>query len=272
MRPSRSRSTSPCRSSSIPTASVRRQTAEAVTAALEPGLRTRAYVFNTLLQDKSIKDRLRAYPHWLASRNLANEASDESVQALIEAVKGRYELARRWYRTKARLLGVERLADYDRMAAVTDRRRGDPLGAGTRASSSTRSRRSRGRAGEVVERFFADRWIDAPPDPGKRGGAFSASTVPSVHPYVLLNYTDRRRDVSTLAHELGHGLHQTLAREQGIFHQDTPLTVAETASVFAEEIVFGRLLEQADDPGVPARACSPRRSRGRSPPSSARSR
>ena len=101
---------------------------------------------------------------------------------------------------------------------------------------------------EVAGRFFSERWIDAPPAPSKRGGAFSASTVPSVHPYVMLNYTDRRRDVLTLAHELGHGLHQTLAREQGVFHQDTPLTVAETASVFAEEIVFGRLLERADDP------------------------
>ena len=97
----------------------RRATAEAVTAALEPGLRTRAYVFNTLLQDKAIKDRLRSYPHWLAARNLSNEASDESVRALVEAVKGRYDLARRWYETKAKLLGLDRLADYDRMAAVT---------------------------------------------------------------------------------------------------------------------------------------------------------
>ena len=103
-------------------------------------------------------------------------------------------------------------------------------------------------AGDIVQQFFEGRWIDAPPTPVKRGGAFSASTVPSVHPYVLLNYTDRRRDVLTLAHELGHGLHQTLARKQGVFHQDTPLTVAETASVFAEEIVFGRLLDQADEP------------------------
>ena len=101
-----------------PEREVRRGTAEAVTSALEPGLRTRAYVFNTLLQDKSVKDRLRSYPHWLATRNLSNEASDESVQALIDAVKARYELPRRWYRTKARLLGLERLADYDRMAAV----------------------------------------------------------------------------------------------------------------------------------------------------------
>ena len=226
----------------------RRKTAEAVTEALEPGLRTRGYVFNTLLQDKAIKDRLRHYPHWLASRNLSNEASDESVQALVEAVKGRYHLARRWYETKARLLGLDRLADYDRMAAVTGEDiemgwdEGRELVLDSFASFSDE-------AAGVVGRFFEERWIDAPPNPSKRGGAFSASTVPSAHPYVMLNYTGRRRDVLTLAHELGHGLHQTLAREQGVFHQDTPLTVAETASVFAEEIVFGRLLADADDPG-----------------------
>jgi oligoendopeptidase F len=225
----------------------RRRTAEAVTAALEPGLRTRAFVFNTLLQDKAIKDRLRSYPNWLASRNLSNEASDESVQALVEAVKGRYELARRWYETKARLLGLDRLADYDRMAAVASTDEETPWEQGRELVVDSFSSFSE-EAGEIVGRFFAERWIDAPPTPVKRGGAFSASTVPSVHPYVLLNYTGRRRDVLTLAHELGHGLHQTLAREQGIFHQDTPLTVAETASVFAEEVVFGRLLEQADDP------------------------
>jgi oligoendopeptidase F len=230
-----------------PDRDARRRTAEAVTAALEPGLRTRAYVFNTLLQDKSIKDRLRSYPHWLASRNLSNEASDESVEALVEAVKRRYGLARRWYETKAKLLGLDRLADYDRMAAVTSDDEeiawdeGRALVLDSFASFSDR-------AAETVERFFTERWIDAPPTPVKRGGAFSASTVPSVHPYVLLNYTGRRRDVTTLAHELGHGLHQTLAREQGVFHQDTPLTVAETASVFAEEVVFGRLLARAETP------------------------
>jgi oligoendopeptidase F len=228
-----------------PDRDARRSTAEAVTAALEPGLRTRAYVFNTLLQDKSIKDRLRAYPSWLASRNLANEASDESVQALVEAVRGRYGLARRWYETKARLLGLDRLADYDRMAAVTSDDEEVPWDQGRDLVMDSFASFS-DRAAGVVERFFSGRWIDAPPTAVKRGGAFSASTVPSVHPYVLLNYTGRRRDVMTLAHELGHGLHQTLAREQGVFHQNTPLTVAETASVFAEEIVFGRLLDQAD--------------------------
>ena len=224
----------------------RRTVAEAVTAALEPGLRTRAYTFNTLLQEKATTDRLRSYPHWLATRNLSNEASDESVQALVDAVKARYELPRRWYRTKARLLGIDRLADYDRMAVVgaDDEQvgydEGRELVLETFDSVSPRM-------GEIAGRFFDERWIDVPPRPSKRGGAFSASTVPSVHPYVMLNWTDRRRDVTTLAHELGHGIHQYLAREQGVFHQSTPLTVAETASVFAEELVFGRLLGEADD-------------------------
>lgn len=232
-----------------PDREARRRAAEAITEALEPGLRTRAYVFNTLLQDKAIKDRLRSYPNWLSARNLSNEASDESVQALVEAVRGRYEMPRRWYQTKARLLGIERLADYDRMAAVATDEETIGWEDGRELVQSSFDSLSP-KAGEVVTRFFEERWIDAPPSPGKRGGAFSASTVPSVHPYVMLNYTDRRRDVLTLAHELGHGLHQALAAPQGIFHQGTPLTVAETASVFAEELVFGRLLEAEQDPAA----------------------
>jgi oligoendopeptidase F len=225
----------------------RRTVAEAVTAALEPGLRTRAYAFNTLLQEKATMDRLRDYPHWLATRNLANEASDESVQALVEAVRGRNDLARRWYRTKARLLGLDRLADYDRMAVVGADDEKVSWEDGRRIVLETFESASP-RMSEIAGRFMDESWIDVPPRPSKRGGAFSASTVPSVHPYVMLNWTDRRRDVTTLAHELGHGIHQLLAADQGIFHQNTPLTVAETASVFAEELVFGRLLEEASDP------------------------
>ena len=224
----------------------RRAVAEAVTAALQPGIRTRAYAFNTLLQEKATMDRLRSYPHWLATRNLSNEASDESVEALIAAVQGRSELARRWYRTKAKLLGIDRLADYDRMAAVADDDERIEWDQGREIVLETFDSVSP-RMSDVAARFF-DGWIDVPPRPGKRGGAFSASTVPSVHPYVMLNWTDRRRDVTTLAHELGHGIHQYLARDQGVFQQSTPLTVAETASVFAEELVFGRLLADVDDP------------------------
>jgi oligoendopeptidase F len=226
---------------------VRRATAEAVTAALAPGLRTRAFLFNTLLADKATDDRLRSYPHWLAARNLANEASDESVQALIEAVRARYEIPRRWYRLKARLLGVERLADYDRMAAVTEDEVSFTFAQAREIVRDCYASFSP-ELGALVERFFDERRIDAPVRPAKRGGAFCAAAVPSVYPYVLLNYTSRRRDVLTLAHELGHGVHFALAARQGVFHQSTPLTLAETASVFGETIVFGRLLEEDTTP------------------------
>ena len=222
----------------------RQAVAAGVTEALGPGLRTRAFVYNTLLHDKAVDDRLRHFDHWLQSRNLSNEASDESVQALLEAVRARYELPQRWYRLKARLLGIDRLADYDRAAAVTDKDEefswpeGRDLVLASYASFSPQ-------LGDLVGRFFDESWIDAPVRPGKRGGAFCAYAVPSVHPYVMLNWTSRRRDVLTLAHELGHGVHAALAQPQGIFHQGTPLTMAETASVFGEAIVFGELLEQA---------------------------
>ncbi len=225
----------------------RRTAAEAVTEALAPGLRTRAFLFNTLLADKGIDDRLRHYPHWLAARNLANEASDESVQALIEAVRARNEIPRRWYRLKARLLGLERLADYDRMASVTEDEASFSFAQAREIVLDCYSSFSP-ELGEVAGAFFSGQRIDAPVRPAKRGGAFCASAVPSVEPYVLLNYTSQRRDVLTLAHELGHGVHFALAARQGIFHQGTPLTLAETASVFGETIVFERLLAEDSSP------------------------
>jgi oligoendopeptidase F len=228
----------------------REQAAAGLTEALRPGVRTRAFVFNTLLQDKATKDRLRSYPHWLASRNLANEASDESVEALIEAVKSRYELARRWYRLKARLLGVDRLAHWDRMAPVTETQDEIPYGEAREIVLDCYSRFSPV-LGEAAGAFFQNGHVDGPPRPGKRGGAFCSYTVPSAHPYVLLNYTSRPHDVLVMAHELGHGVHASLARPQGIFHFTTPLTLAETASIFGETIVLERLLERA--PGAAER-------------------
>jgi oligoendopeptidase F len=225
----------------------RRRRAEAaagLTEALREGLRTRAFVFNTLFQDKATKDRLRSYPHWLASRNLANEVSDESVEALIEAVRSRYELARRWYRLKASLLGLDRLAHWDRMAPVSDSDEEIPYGEAREIVLDCYSRFSP-ELGEAAGAFFENGHIDGPPRPGKRGGAFCSYTVPSAHPYVLLNYTSRPHDVLVMAHELGHGVHASLARPQGIFHFTTPLTVAETASIFGETIVLERLLERA---------------------------
>ena len=229
-----------------PDRDVRRAAADAVSGALEPGLRTRGFIYNTLVFDKSVEDRLRRYPHWLASRNLANEASDESVMALIEAVRRRYDVPQRWYTLKAKLLGVDRIADYDRAAPVLSGDVTFSFGESRELVLDTYSAFS-SRAGDITRRFFDDRWIDGPPRPNKRGGAFCAYTVPSVHPYVLLNFTARRRDVLTMAHELGHGLHAALAQPQGVFHQSTPLTLAETASVFGETLVFERLLREAPD-------------------------
>jgi oligoendopeptidase F len=224
----------------------RRAAAEAVSAALEPGLRTRGFIYNTLVYDKSVEDRLRSYPNWLASRNLANEASDESVMALIQAVRDRFDIPQRWYRLKARLLGIERLADYDRSAPVLAEDITYSFGQARELVLDTYSAFSPV-SGKVVRRFFDEGWIDAPPRPHKRGGAFCAYAVPSVHPYVLLNFTAQRRDVLTMAHELGHGLHAALAQPRGIFHQSTPLTLAETASVFGEALVFGRMLDEVTD-------------------------
>ncbi|MBA2240108.1 MAG: M3 family oligoendopeptidase [Solirubrobacterales bacterium] len=223
----------------------RAEAAGAITEALEPGVRTRAFVFNTLLADKATKDRLRSYPNWLASRNLANEASDESVAALIEAVVSRYELARRWYRLKAGVLGLERLAYYDRMAPLGEAEQTIPY-ADARELVLDCYRGFSPELGDTAAAFF-DGYIDAPPDRGKRGGAFCSYTVPSAHPYVMLNYTSRPRDALTMAHELGHGAHAALARPQGLFQFATPLTVAETASIFGETIVLERLLDQAPD-------------------------
>jgi oligoendopeptidase F len=194
-----------------PDRGVRRICAEAVSASLESGLRTRGFIYNTLVHDKSVEDRLRSYPHWLASRNLSNEASDESVLALIEAVRGRYDVPQRWYRLKAQLLGVDKVADYDRMAPVLPKEVSFSFADARELVLDTYGSFSP-QAGDVARRFFDEHWIDAPVRPHKRGGAFCAYTVPSVHPYVMLNFTARRRDVLTMAHELGHGLHAALAQ------------------------------------------------------------
>jgi oligoendopeptidase F len=181
-----------------PDRDVRRAAAAAVTDGLTPGLRTRAYVFNTLLLDKSVDDRLRSYPNWLSARNLANEASDSSVAALVEAVTARYDLPRKWYRLKADLLGVDRLADYDRMASLATTE--TQIGWSEAREVVLDAYRSFSPVlADAAQRFFDERWIDAPVRPGKRPGAFCAYTVPSHHPYVLLNWTGRTRDVATNA-------------------------------------------------------------------------
>ena len=227
----------------------RRAAAAGLTAGLRAHARVLGFIFNTLVQDKALDDRRRGYEHAMAARHLANEARRESVDALLSACVGRYDLVARYYRLKAKLLGLDALADYDRYAPV-------PGAEGRRGFDEARAivveayRDFSPRLAELAERFFDEHWIDAELRPGKRGGAFSASTVPSAHPYVLLNYTGNLRDVMTLAHELGHGVHQSLAARQGLFEQDTPLTTAETASVFGEMLVFRRLMREERDPAI----------------------
>ncbi len=226
---------------------LRRDAALALTEGLEALSRPLTYVFNTVLADKASTDRLRRYDHWLAARNLDNEIADASVEALIAAVTSRYDLAERFYRLKRRLLGLGEMMDYDRYAPIgeVERRYGWDEARETVLDAYTAFHP---RMGAITEQFFDGRWIDAPVAEGKRGGAFSHGAVPSAHPYILMNFTGRVRDVQTLAHELGHGVHQFLAREQGLFHAGTPLTTAETASVFGEMLVFQRLLERETDP------------------------
>ncbi len=228
----------------------RRTAAASFTAGLRGNLRTLTFVFNTLLAEKASEDRLRHYPTWLSARNLANEASDETVQALITAVTSRYDIVARYYHLKRRLLGLDTLYDYDRYAPL-------PTNATTRFQwDEARYTVLRAyeqfhpRMAEVASLFFEKRWIDAPVRPGKRGGAFSSGGVPSVHPYVLMNFVGTGRDVSTLAHELGHGVHQYLSREHGMLQAHTPLTTAEMASVFGEMLVFNSLIEREPDPAA----------------------
>ena len=212
-----------------PDRSLRRDAALSLTAGLEDLSRPLTYVFNTVLADKASTDRLRGYDHWLASRNLDNEIGDDAVEALIDAVTDRYDLSERYYRLKRRLLGLDEMMDYDRYAPIgeTDRRFAWDEARDTVLDAYTGFHPE---MGAITEQFFDGRWIDAPVAEGKRGGAFSHGAVPSAHPYILMNFTGKVRDVQTLAHELGHGVHQYLAREQGVFHADTPLTTAETAS------------------------------------------
>lgn len=230
-----------------PERDVRRTAAEAVSAALEPGLRTRTFIFNTVLLDKSIDDRLRGYATWLSSRNLANETTDEAVQALIDATVSRYELPQRYYRLKARLLGLDRLAHFDRFAPLAEDTTKTGWAEASRVVVEAYADFAQ-ETGDIVERFFRERWIDAPVRDDKRTGAFCATTLPGVHPYVLMNYTGDRRSILTLAHELGHGLHGVLAEPLGLYNASTPLTTAETASVFGEALTFKRLLQAEEDP------------------------
>jgi oligoendopeptidase F len=207
------------------------------------------FVYDTLIQDHLTMDRLRAYPSPMAQRHLFNEIDGEAVKTMMTAAESNYDLAHDYLRLKAKLLQVPRLALYDQYA---------PVGKEVRPFTFAQAQQVILEAFEafdpafrqIAAEFFAKNWIDAEIRKGKRGGAFCASPSPQLHPYILCNYDDNLRDVMTVAHELGHGLHGCLSRKQNYFNYDTPLTTAETASVFAEMLVFDHLLARQTDPQV----------------------
>ncbi|HEY2133837.1 MAG TPA: M3 family oligoendopeptidase [Acetobacteraceae bacterium] len=228
---------------------VREAAGQAIGEVFSKNIRLFALTTNTLAKDKEIIDSWRHYPRPGSYRNRANMVEDEVVDALVSAVTGDYaRLSHRYYNLKAKWLGLEKLQHWDRNAPLP----GDEDRDVSWPEAKTRVLAAYGafspELADIGGRFFANPWIDVPPRPGKSGGAFAHPTVPSAHPYLLLNYHGRTRDVMTLAHELGHGVHQVLAGGQGYLMAGTPLTLAETASVFGEMLTFRALLDAETDP------------------------
>ncbi|NVN01086.1 MULTISPECIES: M3 family oligoendopeptidase [Asaia] len=234
---------------SSPDREKRRLAAEEVSRALGANQRLLVLITNTLAKDKAIEDGLRGFPRPSSSRNRANMVEDEVVEALVSAVDADYaRLAHRYYSLKAGWLGLDKLQHWDRNAPLPGDE--DRLIPWEEAKSIVRDAYTRfdPRLGALVGQFMDNDWIDVAPVPGKSSGAFAHPVTPDTHPYVLLNYHGRSRDVMTLAHELGHGAHQLLAARQGYLQSSTPLTLAETASVFGEMLTFQALLDAETDP------------------------
>lgn len=207
------------------------------------------FIYDTLIQDHLTMDRLRDYPNPMAPRHLSNEIDGAAVKTMMEVSEANYDLAHNYFRLKAKLLGLPRLALFDQYAPVGKEVRPFPY-AQAREVILDAFDAFDPKFREIAGEFFAKNWIDAEIRKGKRGGAFCSSPSPQLHPYILCNYDDNLRDVMTVAHELGHGLHGSLSRKQNYFNYYTPLTTAETASVFGEMLVFDYLLGQQTDPQV----------------------
>lgn len=232
-----------------PDRELRQQAAESFTEGLQGLAHTTTYVFNQIVTHKRSMDKLRGYPTWISSRNLSNQTDDGTVETLIDSVTSRYDIVAQYYELTRRLLGYDELYEYDRYAPILDEsltvqwdEARDLILDSFDAFHPDMAR--------IAGQFFEKNWIDAAIAPNKRGGAYSARTVPSAHPYIFMNYTGQGRSVMTLAHELGHGIHQYLSREKGYLQQSTPLTTAEMASTFGEMLVFDALMAQVDDPKV----------------------
>lgn len=232
-----------------PDRTLRQKAADAFTQVFSANSHVLTYIFNMVLLDKASKDKMRGYPTWISARNLDNQVADETVDALVTAVTSRYDIVSRYYRLLQRQLGYDELFDYDRYAPITqeepkiswDKARAIVLQAFAQFDQ---------RLADIAQKFFDHNWIDAPPQVGKMGGAYCAGTITTKHPYVFMNYTGDMGQVMTLAHELGHGIHFYLAREQGELQASGPITTAEMASTFCEMLVFDYLLQQQSDPAL----------------------
>ena len=226
----------------------RRAAAEAIAGVLQENVRLFTLITNTLAKDKEISDRWRGFKDVADARHLSNAVEPEVVAALVEAVRSKYPAtAHRYYAMKAKWLGMKKLSHWDRNAPLPDRPERTIAWDEAKRTVLGAYKSFAPRMADIAGEFFDKRWIDAPVRPGKRSGAFAHPTVPSAHPYVLVNYQGKARDVMTLAHELGHGVHQVLANAQGPLMAPTPLTLAETASVFGEMLTFKALLAGATD-------------------------
>ncbi len=220
---------------------------KAVTVALDEKMTLLTFIFNTLVQNHATHDEFRKYPHAMAMTNMNNEVDDETVESLMEATDRNIALVERFYNLKKRIMGLDTLYDYDRYAPILpiekkcDYEEAKKMTLESYANFSPRS-------GEIARMFFDNNWIDAEVRHGKEGGAFSASVTSDLHPYIKLNHTDNLSDTMTMAHELGHGIHQYLARRNGYLQMSTSLAMAETASVMGEMILFHSLLEKEEDP------------------------
>lgn len=223
--------------------SVRKAAALSIGKVLGDNIKTFSLIINTIAKDKEIEDKRRGFKHPISSRNLSNQVEDEVVDALMETVRGNYKnLTHRYYKLKAKWLGKKELYYWDRAAPlpkVPERKYSWNEAVELVLSAYTAFSPTLGKTGKI---FFDKKWIDAQIRPGKAPGAFAHPCVPSVHPYLLVNFLGKPRDVMTLAHELGHGVHQYMSAKQGALLADTPLTLAETASVFGEQLAFREML------------------------------
>jgi oligoendopeptidase F len=232
-----------------PDETLRKDASDALARTFRANLRTFTLITNTLAKDKEISDRWRGFKDVADARHLANRVEPEVVEALVGAVREAYpRLSHRYYALKAKWFGKDQLDHWDRNAPLPKVEHRTIPWTEARETVLTAYSAFSPRMAEIARRFFDESWIDAPTRPGKAPGAFAHPTVPSAHPYVLLNYQGKPRDVMTLAHELGHGVHQVLAAPNGPLMAPTPLTLAETASVFGEMLTFRRLLEATENP------------------------